>query len=339
MLRSVGDAEIPRAAHTATLLRDGRVLLAGGCTAHGCEDSERGRRSEFFEPERGIFVAGPEMGSPRTGHTATRLPDGDVLIIGGWPGEGRDPLSSAEIFDPGSGAFRPTGSMAEGRGGHVAASLPDGRVMITGGTGPGGRILGSAEVYDPRTGRFAPAPAATPRTGGTAVTLRDGRIFVVGGDPVSTMAEIFDPDAFRWRVTGRMETARRKLGAAVTEDGAVLVAGGSVPGDGDRDNLLNVAELYSPATGRFRELPPMIEPRYKIDGSLVPLTDGRILIAGGARIPEIYNGRFHPVAGSLDAARLVGTATILRDGRVLITGGYDEDITPRAAAYLFVPRA
>src|SRR5262245_10263008 len=88
-----------RAAHTATLLSDGRVLIAGGCAVDGCATAEVEPSSEFFLPGRG-FVPGPPMVRPRSGQSATELRDGRVLIVGGWAHEGTAPLAQAEIFDP-----------------------------------------------------------------------------------------------------------------------------------------------------------------------------------------------------------------------------------------------
>ena len=109
-----------RAGHTATLLGDGRVLIAGG---------RDDKSSELYDPESGQFVEGPEMVEARSGHSATLLPDGTVLIAGGWDPDYK-PLSSAEIFDPVADRFVTTGEMTEARAGQIA-TLILGRDPIT----------------------------------------------------------------------------------------------------------------------------------------------------------------------------------------------------------------
>src|SRR5262249_1976018 len=121
-----------RAAHTATLLADGRVLIVGGCADDGCPTAETAPDSEFYVPGRG-FTRGPPMRHPRAGHSAPLLAAGAVLIAGGFAREGTPPLAEAELFDPATGRFEPTASLGTGRGAHAAVRLRDGRVLIAGG--------------------------------------------------------------------------------------------------------------------------------------------------------------------------------------------------------------
>ena len=115
------DPLVDRAAHAASLLPDGRVLITGGCIVDGC--GEATASTEIFDPETQRFVEGPEMSVPRAGHTATSLPGGDVLLIGGYSGEGEPPLAAVELFLADSGTFEPAGVLSVGRGGHMAAAL------------------------------------------------------------------------------------------------------------------------------------------------------------------------------------------------------------------------
>src|SRR5262249_54144419 len=147
-----------RAAHTATPLADGRVLIAGGCADAGCPSASAAPGSEFYVPGSG-FVAGPPMLTPRQGHTATALADGRVLIVGGYVGEGVAPIADAEIFDPAAKEFRPAGRLSLGRGGHIAARLPDGRVLIAGGWIGPRTYTNTVEIYDPATSTFTPGTA------------------------------------------------------------------------------------------------------------------------------------------------------------------------------------
>jgi hypothetical protein len=94
-------------------LNVGRVLIAGGRTDNS---------SEFFDPVSEKFIPGPKMIAARSGHSATLLPDGSVLIAGGWDANYKS-LSAAEIFDPSTNTFAATGEMIEARAGHVATLI------------------------------------------------------------------------------------------------------------------------------------------------------------------------------------------------------------------------
>lgn len=179
-LTSIGSAPIQ--AETATVLRDGRVLVTGAGTA-GIIDPAVGR----FYPV--------DMLAPRTGHTATKLADGQVLIAGGAsPNEPFEPISTAELFDPIAARFVASGSLILPRSVHAATLLEDGRVLIVGGTpgpmigsrdAPGMAEYDHAEIYDPGSETFGlvSSPMSQPRIAPTAVTLLDGRVLVLGNYP------------------------------------------------------------------------------------------------------------------------------------------------------------
>jgi len=128
---AAGAMTAARAAHTATLLPDGRVLIAGGCTLDSCEMEEDGASAELYDPRGGSFAKTGTMGTERVSHTATPLPNGEVLLAGGWDRGGV--LASAELYDLAAGVFPPTGSMTTHRAAHTATLLPSGRVLIAGG--------------------------------------------------------------------------------------------------------------------------------------------------------------------------------------------------------------
>jgi hypothetical protein len=180
---------------TATVLLDGRVLVAGG--GHWLLGSAT---AELYDPASGTWTATGSMTTLRGSQfTATLLPDGRVLAVGGFD-RTEATLASAELYDPASGTWTATGSMIDARIWPTITLLPDGRVLVAGGTiGPwhsdGSYVgLASAELYDPASGTWtATADMGTPRGVFNATLLLDGRVLVAGGGPNGTSAELYDP--------------------------------------------------------------------------------------------------------------------------------------------------
>jgi hypothetical protein len=176
---SMGNA---RASHTATLLPNGKVLVAGG--------DDVGSSAELYDPETGTWTATGSLGNARASHTATLLPNGKVLVAGGFGGR-----SSAELYDPGTGTWTATGSMSDRRVSHTATLLPNGKVLVAG--GQGNNLLSSAELYDPASGTWtATGSLGNARAGHTATLLPNGKVLVGGGvDTGGTLlssAEFYD---------------------------------------------------------------------------------------------------------------------------------------------------
>lgn len=329
-----------RAAHTATTMRDGRVLVAGGFTEKGSPVG-----AEIFDARAGRFVQAMPMVETRHSHTATALPDGRVLIAGGY-GAGATTLASTEIFDPQRGIFTPGGRLEDARAGHVAVALGDGTVLIAGGVGPDWTFLASAETLDPVSGRSRRIGAMTvARESHVAVSLRDGRVLVVGGHVgrraamvLHASAEIFDPFTRRFTRTGDMHVPRHKHDAVGLRDGRVLVTGGS--DRRDSDGVYGSTEIFDPASGRFALGTTLARPRYKHAGSSLLLQDGRVLIAGGADRAEIYDPRsdvFALVDGQDRLPGLFSAAALLPSGRALVTGGYGPGRDPQPLAWVVSP--
>lgn len=332
---------LPRMAHTATTLSDGRVLVAGGFTSR--EKAAYG--AEVYDPSTGRFAPLPPMVTLRHSHTATLLPSGKVLIAGGYA-EGKLQVTSAELFDPATNSFTPTGALLSARSDHVAVLLTDGRVLIAGGVGPGWTFLSSAEIYDPTTGRFsATGDMTVARESHIAVRLLNGEVLIVGGHrgrhaslTVYSSAEVYDPASGTFRHQGDMRVPRHKHDAVLLRDGRVLVTGGSDALDNER--LYNSTELFAPASGSFTMGPAMKLPRYKHQGSSVLLPNGMVLIAGGAPQAEMYDPisrTFEIVSGDVRVAGLFSAVAPLARGGALITGGYGNVSGPRAEAWLYRP--
>jgi hypothetical protein len=279
----------------AAPLPDGQVLIAGGASASSLLGS-----AELFSPTTDTFVPLPESGATelqaaREGAVSVALPDGQVLIAGGW-NEGD--LQSAELFDPADDTFTAltaagSSELQTARYGAVAAALPDGQVLIAGGYNESSGFLQSAELFDPADDAFAALPAAgatelqTAREFAVAAALPDGRVLIAGGQnnggsPQS--AELFDPadDTFTALTAGgatELHAARLDAVAAPLPDGQVLITGGYSP-----SSPLLSAELFNPTSETFAELPESGEtelqsPRAGAVAAALP--DGQVLIAGG----------------------------------------------------------
>jgi hypothetical protein len=336
---AVAPLRVPRAVHTAVLLHDGRVLVAGGFDDAGHDHAT----TELYDAAAGAFVPGATMAAARVDHTATVLDDGRVLIAGGFVG---DALASAELYDPAADRFTPAGRLGTARNGHKAVRLRDGRILIVGGDGPGGTFLASAEIFDPATEQFTPTGSmAVARSSHTATVLPDGRVLVTGGHvgrqaqiQIHATAELYDPVSGTFRPTGSMTRVRHKHDAAPLPDGRVLIVGGADARDDQ--GAYDAVEVYDPDAGTFSPAGQMLWQRYKIQGTTVPLLDGQLLLAGGAREAERYDpteNRFESVSGDFGDRPLFATATLLLDGEVLITGGYGLHSFARSNAWIYRP--
>ena len=227
-LQRLADMPQPRAAHSATLLPDGRVLLAGGCHAAGCEEGISGD-ALLFDPKTRSFAATGALVEPRVGHRALRLRNGSVVLIGGWTPSGASKL--VEVYDPAAGTFSRQGALLQARDGFSATALPDGDILVVGGYAGAMQRLSTAELYDPRTGTSRAVGAmATPRMAHTATLLADGRVLVAGGSSargqLTDALELYDPATERFTDAGHLRKARHKQ-AAIRIGNDVLILGGA----------------------------------------------------------------------------------------------------------------
>jgi N-acetylneuraminic acid mutarotase len=320
---SSGAMNAARQIHTAVLLRNGKIFIAGGFDGNGYLAS-----AELYDPGADSFtLLANTMSVARAGHTVSLLQSGRVLIAGGFNGKY---LGSAEIYDPDADTFTTTtGYMNAERWNHTATLLSNGKVLIAGGFN--GSYLSSAELYDPANKTFSTTGAMTAaRAGHSATLLSDGKVLIVGGFDGSKYlesAEIYDPSTGEFTLAGsKLNTARDSHTATLLSDGKVLIAGGF---DGSH---LKSAEIYDPSSGRFTTVSGSMTAA-RAGHTAVLLAGGKVLLAGGydgtsylasAEIFDPAGGTFTATAAPMSAPRQRHTATALGDGRILIAGGQNQ---------------
>ena len=304
----------------AVLLRDGRVLVAGGAIGGGETATCR-----LYDPLTNSWTAAGSMGAARAEFTLTLLRDGRVLAAGGWS-PSTTQLSSAEIFSLGSNSWSPTGPLTAPKARHTATLLQDGKVMVTGGETTGGVDTRITEVFDASSGTWTRVgDLATARNWHSATSLPNGKVVVAGGFGVDT-AEIFDPGSGSWSATGSLPQWRAQHSATLLPNGRVLVAGGTTGGPPVASTL-----VFDPGTGNWTPGPGMAFGRARHSSTMLP--DGRVLVAGSdspiaatAELLDIDNPAW--IAGpNLTAApgRRELSLTLLKNGKVLAAGGVGLD--------------
>ncbi|WP_438021353.1 kelch repeat-containing protein [Sorangium sp. So ce315] len=316
-----GTMSAARHSHTATLLQDGKVLVAGGSNSSVLASAER------YSPATNTWSSAGSLATARRNHKAVRLSNGKVLVVGGTNLSGASAYASAELYDPATNSWSAAASMGTQRWGHTATLLQDGRVLVTGGFS--GSFLTSAELYDPATNSWsAAASLGTSRFGHSATLLQDGRVLVTGGQNGTflTSAQLYDPSTDSWSSVGAMGTARYYHTATLLQDGRVLVTGGYNPVSLE----LSSVEIFDPSSLTWAAAPSMSTNR-NIHGATL-LEDGKVLVMGGTvsqsssistATVEVYDPVTNAWTGlqSMSDERTLHTATLLANGRVLVTGG------------------
>jgi Kelch motif len=326
---AAGKMITPRVYHTATLLLNGKVLIAGGQALWG---GSYLASAELYDPKTGTFTATGDMTVPRHLPIATLLPSGQVLIVSADTG--------AEIYDPSTGAFTPVTYLASANTNCSAATLlANGKVLINVGTvWPGPRGLGvTAQLYDPASGTFAATnrysdfPQTTFFPCPLATLLPDGKVLTTWNE---SEAELYDPDTASFRLTqGWVNDYDGVYTATLLTTGKVLIT------------TETNTELYDPKTETFAVTGA--PPTYSIAALL---SDGTVLFTGGcqglcdplkagAEFYDPTSGKF-TATGGLTTPRYGHTATLLRDGTVVIAGGVKAsflDSVPIATAEIYTP--
>jgi len=263
-----GDLIAERSDHTATLLDDGRVLIAGG----RIDDSvpiKRLATAELYDPATRTFSSVGNMRQARDWHASVRLANGRVLVCGGL--SGREESDSAELYDPLSRNFKKAASMLMPRLGHSVTLLQDGRVLVASG------VFG--ELYDAGSGRFSKTgKLRTQRVYHSATLLKDGSVLLAGGmvenEPVAS-AEAFVPSSGTFLAVGNLKIARKSHTATLLPDGRVLIFGGTGPGG----TSLSDAEVFDPVQRTFSAAPSSAT--HRTNHSAVGMPNGTVLLIGG----------------------------------------------------------
>jgi hypothetical protein len=288
----VNAMNVARWLHTATLLNDGTVLVAGGSDLANQETLDS---AEIYNPAAGTFtLLSNTLNTARVGHTATLLNNGQVLIVGGYdPDTGF--IADAELYDPPTQTFIDLGDTNVPRFRHTATILQNGQVLIAGGeTDPTpSAAYNTAELFDPASQTFTPVPVpmTATREGHAATLLNNGQVLITGGDIPGTgslsTAEIYDPTSNTFiAVTGHMTAPRISQVMVVLNGGKVLITGGATESGGS-STALNTAELYNPASQTFTALSNMTSIREHQTDTL--LNDGTVLVAGGTNGSNIFD--------------------------------------------------
>jgi N-acetylneuraminic acid mutarotase len=311
------------AGHSATLLPDGQVLVAGAETA------------ERYDPSTDRWHPAGRLTTYRNAHTATLLPDGQVLLVGGFalPFDG---TAATERYNPATGTWTAAAPLGTPRIGHTATLLRNGKVLVVGGT-PDAKNTGlaTAELYDPTTDRWTPAGAlVSTRVGHTATLLADGTVLVVGGATLGggvgaflATAERYDPATDRWTPAGSFGAGRYGHQAILLANGHVLIIGGVIANTGEKTNATRITDTtmrYDPATRGWTPGAPLTVARVGHTATLLP--NGRVLVTGGDRLSmtattELYDPATDRWSASAPMGSTGGgTATLLANGRVLVVG-------------------
>ena len=349
-----GSLNTARYQHKAVLLTTGEVLVMGGIGVNGNYDSFAS--AELYSTSKGKWTLTGSMTVGRTGHTATLLKTGQVLVAGGSAYEVTC-YASAELYDPATGDWTATGNMTQPRCLHSATLLPNGNVLVAGGVGSlydsttqsDTDTVTTAEIYNPATHTWTATGSLNASRADAATTLlQDGKVLTVGGynktgqsTSGTTSAELYDPTTGHWSLTASIPVGSfDSVTPAMLPDGDVLIA--------------PAAQFYNPSTGSWTAtgtLPTIAGP----PGVAALLDSGNVLGTGISCKPT----KFYPcgqtadaylydwstntwsVTGSMHYARSSHTMTVLKNGQVLVAGGYSHPpqsyLTPLTAAELYTP--
>ncbi len=319
---SAGNLAAARYSHTATLLPNGLVLIAGGSGNSSTLSS-----AELYNPTSNTWSAAPGLSSARQSATATLLPSGILLVAGGYGSSGM--INSAELYNPATNLWALAGAMTTARAEHTATLLTSGQILTTGGAPSGmfGPSIASSELYDPTTPTWSAAGSLnSARYYHVVVPLANGKVLTAAGANSGgflASAELFDPTTNTWSFTGSLASSRLLSTGTLLTSGKVLVVGGSTS-----TGVLASAELYDPASGTWDPAASMASARLNHTATL--LSNGKVLVAGGQAgggpvlsSAELYDSAANSwsPAGNMATPRYQMTATLQANGQVLVAAG------------------
>lgn len=326
----VTGATVERVDHTATRLADGRVLIVGGWDR---VNNVTTRHSDVYlyspKPEPGAVVDGAKLAGPREGHSASLLPNGRVLVVGGHASPG-SPLATTAIYDPKTDAWSAGPSLPGGVSSHVAVTLSNGDVLIVGGH-DGVKPLAGVSIYQAAQGswKLLGVTLSEKRAGHTATLLATGKVLIAGGYDSLQQAyldslELYDPSGNTLKpLPTKLKSPRSAHSATLLKDGTVLLVGGVC----GLSCTITDDELYDPATGTTKAVSHAGDP--PVSHAAVQLLGGRVLITGDtAKSGAVKAVAYDPSGGGawdmlpdMNHGRHQHTATLLADGSVLVVGG------------------
>jgi hypothetical protein len=334
----VPGAMVNRVEHQATRLGDGRVLITGGWNRPAGSPKTYLADAYLFTPGTGQLEPAGTMGTPRSGHTATLLGDGRVLVVGGVTTGGAD-TETTDLYEPqagGVGIWTDGPPMPGARGGHADVMLESGDVLIVGGF-RGSTYIPGLLLFETATDSWNPLGAALDqgRAGATATLLGTGSVLVAGGYAGNLVwlnsLEVYTPQSGQvTQLEATLSTERSVHTATRLDSGEVLLVGGTCGSSCD----ITMNELYDPVTDTVSEVAHWGSPPTGHTSTL--LADGRVLVVGGIGTEnESKAVAYDPTDGGswvalpeLTHARHDHTATLLEDGSVLVVGGKAGDWEP-----------